>query len=128
MMFVDLRPAHEEKPGGCVAALGSCDRRVRLWDAATRACLSVYYSVSGAPRPAADSRVIAAGTGGRVEFPTPERVKADPPSTTTPRLWIRLYRSGLSEMMDKMAQPSIRFFSPYERAAQDLTDCLGSGV
>lgn len=40
-------------------------------------------------------------------------------------LWIRLYRIGLSDMMDRATRPNMHFFSPYPRAAEALADELG---
>lgn len=39
-------------------------------------------------------------------------------------MWIRLYRIGLSEMMDTASRPNVHFFSPYQRVAEALADGL----
>lgn len=39
-------------------------------------------------------------------------------------IWIRLYRSGLSEMMDTVTHPNVHFFSPYKRSAETLASQL----
>ncbi|HUV04760.1 MAG TPA: NAD(P)-binding protein [Armatimonadota bacterium] len=41
---------------------------------------------------------------------------------------IRLYRSGLSRMMNTATYPNIHFFSPYESAADALMEEIGTGV
>jgi hypothetical protein len=41
------------------------------------------------------------------------------------QVWVRLYRSGLLEIMDTTARPNVHFFSPYQAAAEDLADQLG---
>jgi len=40
-------------------------------------------------------------------------------------LWVRLYRIGLSDMMDTATRPNVHFFSPYSRAAEALAEELG---
>lgn len=35
-------------------------------------------------------------------------------------IWIRLYRSGLADLMDTSTKPTVHFFCPYERAAEAL--------
>jgi hypothetical protein len=35
-------------------------------------------------------------------------------------IWVRLYRSGLTSLMDLGTKPNIHFFSPYEAAAETL--------
>ncbi len=37
-------------------------------------------------------------------------------------IWIRLYRSGLTSVMDLRTKANVHFFSPYERAAEALVD------
>ena len=35
-------------------------------------------------------------------------------------IWVRLYRSGLSDFLDKSTVPNLHFFSPYHQAAEQL--------
>jgi voltage-gated potassium channel len=44
------------------------------------------------------------------------------------RVWIRLYRAGLAEMMDQTSLPNLNFFSPYKRAAVAMMEEMGIGV
>jgi hypothetical protein len=43
-------------------------------------------------------------------------------------IWVRLYRTGLAEMMDTSTHPNLHFFSPYKRAAEALMDEIGIGL
>lgn len=37
-------------------------------------------------------------------------------------IWVRLYRTALSDMMDTTSKPNFHFFSPYEKAAAGLIE------
>lgn len=39
-------------------------------------------------------------------------------------IWVRLYRTALSNLMDTTSKPNIKFFSPYNKAAETLAERL----
>lgn len=43
-------------------------------------------------------------------------------------IWIRLYRSGLADLMDTSTEPNVHFFCPYERAAEALVAHVMNGA
>lgn len=39
-------------------------------------------------------------------------------------VWVRLYRAGISDLLDKESRPNLHFFTPYDSAAQRLAGHL----